>query len=114
MTTDADLVTLPINAIIDMVEFFGINGFHTKGTFSIGVGQLNDNLLLALVENTDMHTANERVGGCRQFTSASPKGTNAKSLVLFQSFVNVVLEQPITTGSLQVVVHYHMKPPVDK
>lgn len=112
VTTDANLVTIPANAIIDMVEFFGVNNFSTKGTISIGLGQLNDAIMMPLIENTDAAIANERIGGCRQFLSNSPNGKNIKNLVLFQSNINVVLEHPITSGTLQVVIHYHMKPTV--
>lgn len=112
VTTDANLVTVPANAIIDMVEFFGLNNFSTKGTLSIGLGQLNDAIMMPLIENTDAAIANERIGGCRQFLSNAPNGKNIKNLVLFQSNVNVVLEHPITAGTLQVVIHYHMKPTI--
>ena len=110
ITTDQTLSHVPANAIIDKIEFFGVNGFATKGTFSIGLGQLNGNILTPLIENTTAVIANEKLGGCREFASNSADGKNNKTLVLLQSNVNVVLENPITAGSLQVIIEYHVKP----
>lgn len=110
VTTDQDLVIIPSNAIIDCVEFFGIGNFATKGSFNIGLGQLNDAILMPLIENSDSSVANEKIGGCRQFVSNTPTGKNNKNLVLFDSNINIVLENPITSGTLQVIVSYHMKP----
>lgn len=109
LTTDQELVIIPANAIIDSVEFFGLNGFATKGVFSIGLGQLNDAILMPLIENSDSSVANEKIGGCRNFISNTASGKNNKNLVLFDSNVNIVLENPITSGALQVIVSYHMK-----
>ncbi len=110
ITTDQNLTIIPANAIIDKIEFFGVNGFATKGTFSIGLGQLNGSILTPLIENTTATIANEKVGGCREFASNAPDGKNTKTLVLLQSNVNVVLEYPVTNGNLQVVIEYHVKP----
>ena len=110
ISTDHSLVTVPANAIIDRIEFFGINGFATKGNFSIGLGQLNNSIMTPLVENTTSIIANEKVGGCREFSSTSVDGRNVKTLVLLQSYVNVVLENPVTAGNLHIVIDYHMKP----
>lgn len=110
ITTDQNLAVIPANAIIDKIEFFGINGFTTKGNFSIGLGQLNGNIMTSLIENATAPIANEKVGGCREFASNAADGRNAKTLVLLQSNVNAVLEHPITAGSLQVVIEYHLKP----
>lgn len=110
ITTDQNLATVPANAIIDKIEFFGINGFATKGNFSIGLGQLNGSIMVPLIENATAAIANEKVGGCREFASNAADGRNAKTLVLLQSNVNAVLEHPVTAGSLQVVIEYHLKP----
>lgn len=110
MTTDQNLVVIPANAIIDKVEFFGVNGFATKGTFSIGLGQLNSSILTPLIENTTAMIANEKVGGCREFVSNAADGKNGKILVLLQSNINIVLENQVTAGNLQVVIEYHLKP----
>lgn len=110
ITTDQNLASVPANAIIDRIEFFGANGFNTKGTFSIGLGQLNGSILTSLIENSTSTIANEKVGGCREFISTAADGKNMKTLVLLQSNVNIVLEHPITSGNLQVVIDYHMKP----
>lgn len=109
ITTDQTLAVIPANAIIDKIEFFGINSFSTKGNFSIGLGQLNNNIMTHLIENATASIANERVGGCREFLSFSPDGKNSKTIVLLQSNVNVVLEHPITTGCLHVIIEYHLK-----
>jgi hypothetical protein len=110
ITTDQNLATVPANAIIDKIEFFGVNGFATKGNFSIGLGQLNGSIMVPLIENATVTIANEKVGGCREFASNAVDGRNTKILVLLQSNVNVVLEHPVTTGSLHVVIEYHLKP----
>lgn len=109
LTTDPNLVIIPTNAIIDGVEFFGIDGFSTKDVFSIGFGQLNQGITFPLIEDADSDTANEKVGGCRFFNSNRPDGRNDKNIVLYPSNVNVILNQPITVGTLQVVVYYHLK-----
>lgn len=110
ITTDQNLAVIPANAIIDKIEFFGINGFATKGNFSIGLGQLNGSIMTSLIENATAAIANEKVGGCREFASNAADGRNAKTMVLLQSNVNAVLEHPVTAGSLQVVIEYHLKP----
>lgn len=110
VTTDSNLVTIPVNAIIDQIDFFGINGFATKGTFSIGLGQLNDAIMMPLIESSDATIALDKSGGCRQFISTAANGKNNKNLVLFQSNINIVLEHPVTSGSLQVIIYYRMKP----
>lgn len=110
ITIDQNLAVIPANAIIDKIEFFGINGFATKGNFSIGLGQLNGSIMTSLIENATAAIANEKVGGCREFASNAVDGRNAKTMVLLQSNVNAVLEHPVTAGSLQVVIEYHLKP----
>jgi hypothetical protein len=110
ITTDQNLAVIPANAIIDKIEFFGINGFATKGNFSIGLGQLNGSIMTSLIENATASIANEKVGGCREFASNAADGKNSKTLVLLQSNVNAVLEHPVTSGNLQVVIEYHLKP----
>lgn len=110
ITTDQNLATIPANAIIDKIEFFGTNGFATKGNFSIGLGQLNGSIMVSLVENATAAIANEKVGGCREFVSNAADGTNSKTLVLLKSNVNAVLDNPVTAGSLHVVIEYRLKP----
>jgi hypothetical protein len=108
--TDPDLALIPVNAIINKISFFGVNGFTTKGTFSLGLGQLNNTISLPLIENTDSSIANEKVGGCRDFISYQTTGLNNKILILVPLCVNITLENPITIGGLQVVIDYEMKP----
>lgn len=109
VTTDQDLVVIPANAIIDCVEFFGINNFSTKGSINIGLGQLNSSIMMPLIDNTDSLIANEKVGGCRQFICSAQNGKNNRNLVLFDSYINLALENPITSGIIQVIIKYHMK-----
>jgi len=109
VTTDQDLVMIPANAIIDCVEFFGVNNFSTKGSISIGLGQLNSSIMMPLIDNTDSTIANEKAGGCRYFIYSAQNGKNNRNLVLFDSNINLVLEHPITSGMLQVIITYHMK-----
>ncbi|ASZ85121.1 141L [Cherax quadricarinatus iridovirus] len=108
-TLDKKLVTIPANAIIDRIEYFGTNNFATKGNFSIGLGQFNGNIMVPLIENGTSAIANEKVGGCRDFISSSSDGKNNKSVALFESFVNITTDSPITSGFLQVVIEYHVK-----
>jgi len=109
VTTDQDLAVIPANAIIDCVEFFGIYNFSTKGSINIGLGQLNSSIMMPLIDNTDSTIANEKVGGCRQFVCSAQNGKNNRNLVLFNSNINLVLEHPVTSGMLQVIITYHMK-----
>lgn len=104
------LETIPSNAIIDSIEFFGVGGFTTKGTFSIGLGQLNDVIKSPLIVDSNMAIANERAGGFRQFTSTDQTGKNNKNIVLYPNYINASFEHPVTAGSLQVVVYFHVKP----
>jgi hypothetical protein len=109
ITTDESLVVIPANVIIDKIEFFGF-GFSTLGSFNIGLGQLNNKTILnLLIENATENIANEKQGGCREFLCNSADGSNSKNLVLTQSFVNIVTEQP-TNGNLMVLITYHPKP----
>lgn len=108
-TTDINAAIIPSGAIIDSVEFFGYDTFVTKNDFSIGLGQLNCDISFPLIQNTTSTIANERVGGCRDFISCAQDGKNIKNVVLTNSHVNVELSSPVTSGGLQIVVHYHMK-----
>lgn len=109
MTTDENVCMLPANSIIDMVEFFGLENFQTSGTFNIGLGQLNDVIILPLVEKAKATTANERNGGSRQFISTSADGSNEKHVTLYDSPININIEKPITSGHLLIHIFYHTK-----
>lgn len=108
-TTDPTAAVIPMNAIIDSIEFFGLDNFTYKGSFSIGLGQLNSDISFPLIIDSDAEIANERIGGCRDFISQTPNGSTNKNIVLCDSFVNVELPNPITFGCLQIVIRYHMK-----
>jgi hypothetical protein len=62
-----------------------------------------------LIVDADPAMANERAGGCRDFSSFHSDGRNDKKIVLTNSNVNIELGQPITVGSLQIVIRYHLK-----
>lgn len=108
-TTDSSAATIPEGAIIDSIEFFGYDNFSTKDTFSIGLGQLNEDISFPLIQNTTAAIANERVGGFRNFISCGNDGKNLKNIVICSSHVNVELGEPVTQGGLQIVISYHMK-----
>jgi len=107
---DHDLAIIPTNAIIDSIEFYSMNNFTTKGTYSLGLGQLNDKIMVPLIEGADAALANDKIGGCRQFIANAPTGRNQKHLVLYPSYVNITLEHPISNGHLAVIVYFHIKP----
>jgi hypothetical protein len=109
MTTDSQLASIPAGAIIDSIEFFGVDSFTTKDTFSIGLGQLNQGMSFPLIQDADAAIANERVGGCREFSSSRSDGKNDKNIVLCDSTINIETTQPITLGYLQIVIRYHFK-----
>lgn len=108
-TTDTRAAMIPAGAIIDSVEFFGVDDFITKGVFSIGLGQLNQNLSFPLIVESNITISNERVGGCRSFLTTSPDGYNEKTIVLCDSNVNVEFTNPVSSGFLQIMIQYHMK-----
>jgi hypothetical protein len=110
MTNDPNLVSIPVNAIIDSIEFFGSGGFSTKDEFSIGLGQLNHSINFPLIESTCDEIANEKAGGCRQFPAYRADGKTDKVAVAFTSNVNVSFTQPVISGSLTIVIQYHTKP----
>lgn len=107
---DKRAATIPSGAIIDSVEFFGVDNFYTKDYFSIGLGQLNEDISFPLIVDSDSDIANERVGGYRDFPSdKNNNGKNDKYIVLTPSYVNVELQQPIVSGYIQIIIRYHMK-----
>lgn len=109
VATNTNLAVMPAGAIIDMIEYIGINSFKTQGDFSIGLGQLNHTILLPLIEDGNQEIANEKVGGCRQFLAASEDGRNPKTITVYPSNVNVTLETAITSGNMRVDIYYHVK-----
>lgn len=108
-TTDERAAIVPAGSIIDSIEFFGIDYLITKEAFSIGLGQLNQDISFPLIVDTDTSISNERVGGCRDFVSYYPDGHNEKKILLCDNNVNVALSNPITSGYLQIVIKYHHK-----
>ena len=102
-------VIIPTNAVIDRIEYEGEDLFQTKGNFHLGLGQLHHSILFPLIENGTLTIANEKSGGCREFTTSHPTGENSKNKVLYPSMVNVALTNPITHGSLRVDIYYHIK-----
>lgn len=110
MTTDPNLVVVPINAIIDSIEFFGVNNFATKDIFSIGLGQLNQGIAFPLIVDTAIDIANAKAGGFRQFNSCKEDGSSDRGIVVYPSCVNVTFSNPVTCGGLQISIKYHTKP----
>lgn len=108
-TMDPRAAVIRAGAIIDSVEFFGVDGFSVKETFSIGLGQMNHDISFPLIVDADSSIANERSGGFREFLSCRADGRNSKVMVATDSFVNVDFAAPVTAGSLQVIVRYHDK-----
>lgn len=106
LLTDPEVALIPASCVITKVEFVGLNNFVTKGTFSIGLGQLNSEIMTILIENSDQTIATSRMGGCREFISTSTDGRNSQIFVPVPSCVNIQLEHPIATGHLQVLIHY--------
>lgn len=108
-TMDPRAAIVPNGAIIDSIEFFGNDGFSTKDVFGIGLGQMNHDISFPLIVECDTSIANERAGGSREFLSYRSDGRNSKIMVANDSYVNVDLSHPITSGYLQIVIRYHNK-----
>jgi hypothetical protein len=104
-----NLIMVPGGAIIDKVEFQGVNGFHAKDHFDIGLGELNHRIAFPLIIGSTATIANEKVGGCREFVTTNPDGKNDKNINLYPGYVNVHFESPPLAGSLRVDVYFHMK-----
>lgn len=104
------LAVVPAGAIIDMVEYSGVNAFTAAGDFSIGLGQLNNNPVVLLIDGGTSLIANYGVGGCRQFLSENENGDNNKIAVPYSSFVNFSCKGGVSRGSLRVDIYYHVKP----
>lgn len=110
ITVDENLAIIPSNAVIDFIEYYGMNNFSVKETFDIGLGQLNSRPLVQLIQEGTVDIANERCGGRRYFVSIEPDGRNDNVVVLYPSYVNVSINSPITSGALSIVIGYHLKP----
>lgn len=104
------LVTVPAGAIIDMIEYSGINSFSATGGFVIGMGQLNNDFTVYLIEGGTSLIANDNVGGCRQFLSDQENGENNKIRVPYSSYVNFQCKGGVHKGTLRVDIYYHIKP----
>ena len=104
------LVTVPAGAIIDMIEYSGVNSFACVGGFVIGLGQLNSDVIVYLIDGGTSIIANDNVGGCRQFLSDHENGDNNKVRVAYSSYVNFKCIGGVQKGSLRVDIYYHLKP----
>lgn len=104
------LVTVPAGAIVDMIEYSGVNSFSATGEFSIGLGQLNHDPSVYLIEGGTSLIANDNVGGCRQFISELDSGENNKVMVPYSNCVNFMCKGGVQKGSLRVDIYYHKKP----
>lgn len=103
------LVYVPGGAVIDMIEYNGVKSFSTKGGFTIGIGELNNTIMVPLIENGTSLIANENIGGCRQFLAEAESGENTKIKVPYKSCINFSCEGGVLSGSLRVDIYYHVK-----
>lgn len=106
---NSSLAYIPRDAIIDMIEYSGMKSFAAKGGFTIGIGELNNTIMVPLIENGTSMIANENVGGCRQFLSDSENGENTQIKIPYKSCVNFSCEGGVQSGSLRVDIYYHVK-----
>jgi len=109
LTTDGRLAVVPAGAIIDRVEFFGFDDFNVKDCFYIGLGQLNDGIVFPLVHGATAEIANEKIGGCVDFLSTKIDGKTDKSVVAYDSNLNVSFDHGLASGSLAIRVYYRMR-----
>lgn len=109
LVNNQTLASIPSGAIIDMVEYTGLKSFATKGGFTIGIGELNNTIMVPLIENGTSMIANENVGGCRQFLSDAENGENTKIKIPYKSCVNFSCDGGVQSGSLRVDIYYHVK-----
>ena len=109
ITTDKNLATLPANAIVESISYYGFKNFNTTGVFNIGIGQLNSNLTQFFINGGTSSIANEKQGGSRCFSTNNETGSNEMPFITSDSFINLEFEQPMT-GGLTVVIKYYLKP----
>lgn len=107
---DSKLVEIPAGAIIDSVEYFGVDGFQTSQPFTIGLGTLNNNISLPLILDGTQEIANTSTGGCRHFFSINDSGACDRNVVLYSGKINVFFESPLLKGRLAIIVSYHRRP----
>ena len=106
---NGSLVTVPAGAIIDMIEYSGVNSFAATGGFTIGLGQLNGDSVTNLIEGGTSLIANDNVGGCRQFISENENGDNNKIKVPYNIYVNFRCIGGVQKGGLRADIYYHAK-----
>ena len=104
------LAIIPEGAIIDMIEYQGIDSFAATGDFTVGIGELNGNMMVNLIQGGTSMIANDNVGGCRQFISEVETGENNKIRVAYNSNVNFFCSGGVHGGTLRVDIYYHIKP----
>jgi hypothetical protein len=110
------LARLPKSAIIDSIEYSGLENFHLKGEFDIGFGQLNGKILSRpfLIERGNSQIANEIMGGHYNFISTKACGENSKpipedSFINFETIAGDGSHGLILDGFLRVDIYYHQK-----
>lgn len=109
LVNNKTLASIPSGAIIDMIEYTGLKSFAAKGVFTIGIGELNNTIMVPLIENGTSMIANENVGGCRQFISDLENGENTKIKIPYTSCVNFSCDEGVQNGTLRVDIYYHVK-----
>jgi len=113
VVTSLTLAKLPVNAIIDRVEYAAYNGtFSSKVGFNLGLGQLNGPIMSPLITEATSSTANAYNGGVYDIISDNDSGANSKPLVkAMENYINFVSEDSngSITGTLRVDIFYHLK-----
>lgn len=105
--TSLTLARLPVNALIDRIEYVAYNGtFSSKMDFNIGLGQLNGPITSPLIVDGTDTIANQGVGGAFDIVCDNISGANSKPLVT-ETLINCVGGS--ITGTLRVDIYYHVK-----
>lgn len=107
VVTDPNLARLPGGAIIDAIEFFGIDNF-ASAEFNLGLGALNHAITTPLVVKGTKEIANSPGGGIIEYATANMTGENDKIYVANDTTVNFSTTG-VVTGGLRVDVFYHVK-----
>ncbi len=111
--TNLTLAKLPVNAIIDRVEYVAYKGpFSTKTEFNLGLGQLNGPIMSPLITDATSATANAYNGGVFDVISDNDSGANSRPLVkAMENHINFVCEDTLgpVTGTLRVDIFYHTR-----
>ena len=112
VVTSLTLAKLPVNAIIDRVEYIAHKGtFTSKAEFNLGLGQLNGPIMSPLISDATSATANAYNGGVYDIISDNDSGANSRPVVqVMENLINFVSEaEGPVTGTLRVDIFYHLR-----